>query len=314
MGTPDFAVASLQALVENKYNVVAVVTSPDKPAGRGRKIMKSAVKEYAKKMNLRILQPQKLRTVEFTNALVDLKADLFIVVAFRMLPEAVWCLPKMGTFNLHASMLPQYRGAAPINWAIINGDKETGLTTFFINNEIDKGNIILRKSEIIYDWDNAGTLYHRLMKEGAKLVIKTVNTIASDDVHVTNQNDLLNDFDELKPAPKIFKEDCKIDWNNNLTLIHNFIRGMSPYPAAWTELMNTETKKLMTLKIFDTEPHPTKTLLNPGVIDTDGKTYLKITARNGYLLIKSLQLQGKRKLPVEDFLRGFDFSNIKIIK
>ncbi len=292
MGTPEFAVASLTALVDNGLNVVGVITAPDKPKGRGRQLMTSAVKEYAIAKELTILQPTNLKSQEFLSELENLKADLQIVVAFRMLPEVVWSMPPHGTFNLHSSLLPQYRGAAPINWAIINGEKETGVTTFFLQHEIDTGNIILQEKEPISTTDNVGTLYERLMHLGAKTVVKTVKLIGDGKVEPKQQEE----SNELKTAPKIFKETCKINWNQPAEQAYNFIRGLSPYPAAWAILNNNN------FKIFETELNNTNLVV--GKIESDNKTYIKIGCAQGSLLIKELQLQGKKRMKTEDFLRG----------
>lgn len=289
MGTPEFAVPPLDTLVENGYNVVGVITAPDKPAGRGRKLMKSAVKECAEKHNLNILQPEKLKSPEFIEELKALNANLQIVVAFRMLPEVVWDMPEIGTFNLHGSLLPQYRGAAPINWAIINGEKETGLTTFFLKHEIDTGDVILQEKEPIHPEDNVGTLYERLMNKGAGLVLKTVQLIEKDEVVTTHQDG------EIKHAPKIFKETCEIDWSKPSQEIHNFVRGLSPYPASWTTI-NDKTHKIFKTSIDDTQMS--------SVIESDNKTYIRMRTADGSLLIHELQAQGKKRMTVEEYLRG----------
>ncbi len=289
MGTPEFAVPPLETLVESGYHVVGVVTAPDKPAGRGRKLMKSAVKECAEKHNLTVLQPDKLKSPEFIEELKALNANLQIVVAFRMLPEVVWNMPKIGTFNLHGSLLPQYRGAAPINWAIINGEKETGLTTFFLKHEIDTGDVILQEREPIHPEDNVGTLYERLMNKGAGLVLKTVQLIENDDVKTSFQDG------EIKHAPKIFKETCEIDWSKTSEEIHNFVRGLSPYPASWT----TINGKIH--KVYKTSKDDTK-LTKP--IDSDNKTFIRMKTKDGSLLINELQAQGKKRMTIEEYLRG----------
>lgn len=312
MGTPDFAVAPLKELIENQYNVVAVVTAPDKPAGRGKKLRKSAVKEYAETQNLNILQPEKLKNQEFNNQLKALKPDLNIVVAFRMLPEIVWQLPKLGTFNLHASLLPQYRGAAPINWAIINGETKTGLTTFFIDKEIDTGKIILQEEIEIAPDDNVGTLHDKMMQKGAKLVLRTVNLIAEGNYQPKAQNALIKDVSQLKAAPKIFKNDCKINWELPGKKIYDFIRGLSPYPAAWTLFQSIEGDKILSAKIFEADFLPEKHEMITADIDSDKKTYLHIAVLNGFIAIKEIQLEGKKRLKIEDFLRGFDIENYLI--
>ncbi|WP_420575458.1 methionyl-tRNA formyltransferase [Ekhidna sp.] len=299
LGTPDFAAASLKRLVESQVNVVAVITAPDKPKGRGKKLGVSAVKEYALEAGLPVLQPTNLKSHEFLEELKSYRADLQIVVAFRMLPVAVWDMPPLGTFNLHASLLPQYRGAAPINWAIMNGEKETGVTTFFLKHEIDTGEIIFQEKEPIYEDDNVGTLYHRLMKKGADLVLKTVRAVEAGD----NPRFPQNMDQEIKHAPKIFKEDCKIDWQQKSETIRNFIRGLSPYPAAWTEFH----KK--TLKIFEVGKAKEGTNKPIGEFYSDGKNYIRVNTKDGTLNILDLQLEGKKRMNVEDFLRGYQFNN-----
>ncbi len=312
MGTPDFAVAPLKELIENQYNVVAVVTAPDKPAGRGKKLRKSAVKEYAETQNLNILQPEKLKNPEFNKQLQELKPDLNIVVAFRMLPEMVWQLPKLGTFNLHASLLPQYRGAAPINWAIINGETKTGLTTFFIDKEIDTGKIILQEEIEIAHNDNVGTLHDKMMQKGAKLVLRTVNLITEGNYEPKAQNALIKDVSQLKPAPKIFKNDCKINWEQQGKKIYDFIRGLSPYPAAWTIFQSIEGDKILSAKIFEADYLREKHEMITADIDSDKKTYLHIAVADGFIAIKKIQLEGKKQLKIQDFLRGFDIENYLI--
>ena len=294
MGTPEFAVPSLEILVRNHYNVVAVVTAPDKPAGRGLKLKISPVKEVALKYNIPVLQPEKLKAPEFIDELKSYHADLQIVVAFRMLPEAVWNMPRLGTFNLHASLLPQYRGAAPINWAIINGEKESGVTTFFLQHEIDTGDVLFHEKEIISEDDNAGSLYTRLMIKGAALVLKTVQAIEKNNCKPQPQK-----FDkELKNAPKIHKETCEINWNKSAEEVNNFIRGLSPYPGAWTK-MNGKNCKIIKTKII--KPAEEK---NPGEFTTDNKTYINIFTGSGALSILELQMEGKRPMNVDEFLRG----------
>lgn len=297
LGTPDFAAESLKRLVESGFLIVAVVTSPDKPQGRGKKLGSSAVKNYALEANLPILQPTNLKSHDFLQELKSYQADLQIVVAFRMLPEAVWNMPRLGTFNLHASLLPQYRGAAPINWAIINGEKETGVTTFFLKHEIDTGEIIFQEKELINDNDSVGDLYERLMIKGADLVVKTAEAISNGDYPQYPQNTI----EPLRVAPKIFKEDCKIDWSQSSEKVQNFIRGLSPYPAAWTHL---EGK---TLKIFKSQLSETESQRDIGVFESDNKTYLRIKTGDKSLDILELQLEGKRRMDVQEFLRGFQF-------
>ena len=303
MGTPDFAVESLKHLVEGGYNVVGVITMPDKPAGRGHKIQFSPVKEYALSQGLPLLQPEKLKDENFITELRDWKADLQIVVAFRMLPEIVWNMPRLGTFNLHASLLPQYRGAAPINWAVINGEKETGATTFFLTHEIDTGRIILQQRIPILDEDNAGTVHDKLMIMGAQMVTKTVDYILSGNYDTTAQEEILP-ADILKPAPKIFKETCRIDWSQPIECIHNLVRGMSPYPAAWSELYLSEENPYL-VKIYESEPIRKNHNLKMGTIVTDNRKYIDIACSDGFLRPKVLQLAGKKKMPTEDLLRGF---------
>lgn len=297
LGTPDFAATSLKKLVESNVNVVAVITAPDKPKGRGKKLGISAVKEYALEADLPILQPTNLKSPDFLDELRSFNADLQIVVAFRMLPVAVWDMPPLGTFNLHASLLPQYRGAAPINWAIINGETETGVTTFFLKHEIDTGEIIFQESEPIHPGDNVGSLYNRLMHKGADLVLKTVRAIANDDYPQIPQNT----NQELKSAPKIFKDDCKINWEQPSEVIENFIRGLSPYPAAWSELDGK------TIKIYQVRKSSAGTNKPAGEFYSDGKTFLRVNTKTGTLDIQDLQLEGKRRMPVQDFLRGYQF-------
>lgn len=300
MGTPDFAVESLRMLVENDYNVVGVITMPDKPAGRGYNIQYSPVKQYALEHNLPLLQPEKLKDAQFLEELKTLKADLQIVVAFRMLPEVVWNMPKYGTFNLHASLLPQYRGAAPINWAIINGEKETGATTFFLTHEIDTGNIIFQEKIAVSDTDNAGDVHDKLMVVGAKLVKDTVDKILAGNISVIPQAD----DSELKPAPKIFRETCKIDWNRDVVSIYNFIRGLAPYPTAWT-LLKTETGEELNVKIFETEKEFVQHTFPCGNIVQDTPNQIKVAVKNGFIRLKNIQLAGKKRMSAEDFLRGY---------
>jgi methionyl-tRNA formyltransferase len=304
MGTPGFAVASLQALIEGGYNVVGVVTAPDKPAGRGQKITASAVKLYAQEKGISILQPEKLKAPEFIDELQNLKADLQVVVAFRMLPEIVWNMPPLGTFNLHASLLPLYRGAAPINWAIINGETQSGVTTFKLQHEIDTGNIIFQEKVNIDPDDNVEILHDKLMAIGAQLVTKTVDALATENIQFISQDELIAKGFETKHAPKIFKDDCKINWNNNGENIRNLIRGLSPYPAAWTNLI-ANNEKQTPLKIFRADFEAASYAVEPGSIYSDGKTFLKIGANNGWLSIKELQLSGKKRMNTDEFLRGF---------
>lgn len=305
MGTPDFAVESLRALVEGGYNVVGVITMPDKPMGRhGSVAQASAVKRYAVSVGLPVLQPEKLKDEAFLSELRSLKADLQIVVAFRMLPEVVWNMPPMGTFNLHASLLPQYRGAAPINWAVINGDTETGVTTFFLSHEIDTGKIIRQKRLPIADTDDVETVHDALMRMGAGLVIETVDSLLAGGVETVPQEKLFKDPAELRPAPKIFKETCRIDWRQPMKRIYDFIRGLSPYPAAWTELVSSDGKRL-SLKVYQAEKRPARPDAPIGSIHTDHKSYIDIAVEDGYLRLLSLQVAGKKRMGVADFLNGF---------
>ena len=298
MGTPEFAVPSLEILIENNYNVVAVITAPDRPAGRGQKIRISDVKKAALKHNLPVLQPEKLKDPAFIEELKSYNANLQIVVAFRMLPEIVWNMPDIGTFNLHASLLPQYRGAAPINWAIMNGEKETGITTFFLQHQIDTGDILFQAKEPILDEDNVGSLYARLMQKGAELTLSTVQKIEQNDFSTTPQNETL----ELKEAPKIFKETCKIDWSKSAKEVHNHIRGLSPYPVAWTTL-HEKTMKIYSSQITTDDSSHVKA----GEIKTDGKTFLNFASNDFFISVIELQLEGKKRMKVEDFLRGYKF-------
>lgn len=317
MGTPDFAVESLRILVENKYNIVAVITAPDKPVGRGQKLGISPVKEYLLENapDIPILQPEKLKNPEFLEKLRSYQADLQIVVAFRMLPEVVWMMPKLGTFNLHGSLLPQYRGAAPINWAIMNGEIETGVTTFFLKQEIDTGSVIFQEKEPISLTDNVGDVYNRLMHRGAVLVLKTVKAIESG-VYPQEPQD---ETGEIHHAPKIFKETCQIDWNQPVKKVHDFIRGLSPYPVAWT-MMNDKNCRIYRASMWSVENTGTHSLttgakelpeITPlgvklsGSYYTDGKKYLHFQCADGLLAVEELQLEGKKRMGVEEFLRGY---------
>lgn len=305
MGTPDFAVESLRALVEGGYKVVGVITMPDKPVGRhGSVLQASPVKQYAQSVGLPVLQPEKLKDEAFLEALRAWEADLQIVVAFRMLPEVVWNMPRLGTFNLHASLLPQYRGAAPINWSVINGDTETGVTTFFLTHEIDTGKIIRQKHLLIADTDDVGTVHDALMHLGAGLVTETVDLILKDRIEAIPQETFYRDAAELRPAPKIFKDTCRIDWNQPVKKVYDFIRGLSPYPAAWTELVAPDGSRLM-LKIYQAEKHPAEHTLAPGTICTPQKGMMDIAVADGYLRLLSLQLAGKKRVGVKDFLNGY---------
>ena len=313
MGTPEFAVESLRRLVEGGYQIVGVITMPDKPMGRhGSVLQPSPVKEYAVSKGLKVLQPERLKDEKFLEELRALKADLQIVVAFRMLPEVVWSMPPLGTFNLHASLLPQYRGAAPINWAVINGEKETGVTTFFLQHEIDTGEIIDQVRVPIADTDNVEMVYDRLMTVGGDLVLKTVDAILSGNVTTVPQGNLPVEG-ELRPAPKIFKETCRIDWSAGVKAVYDFIRGLSPYPAAWTELYSDEKNAVM-LKIFETEKIFAAHDLVPGTVETDGKNYLRIASSDGFLNVLSLQLAGKKRMNVKDFLQGYRHAEGSFVK
>ena len=313
MGTPEFAVASLEALVKAKCNIVGVITAPDKQAGRGMKMTESAVKKYAVRHHLKVLQPEKLKNIEFLNELRSLNADLQIVVAFRMLPESVWNMPPLGTINLHGSLLPQYRGAAPINWAVINGEKETGVTTFKLKHEIDTGDILMQESFPIDENETAGDVHDKMKEIGARVLVETVKGIADGtleerpqsavnspqnaetDSQLTTHNSL------IKHAPKIFTETCNIDWRRSIDEIQNLIRGLSPFPGAFTELGDK------TIKIFKSEKEISLPTSKPGRWESDGKTYLKFAAKDGYILLKDVQLEGKKRMLIEDFLRGYRF-------
>lgn len=301
MGTPEFAVTSLRALVEGGYNIVGVVTTPDKPAGRGQKIQQSDVKQYAVEQGLPVLQPVKLRDPEFQTALEALNPDLGIVIAFRMLPETVWSLPRLGTFNLHASLLPQYRGAAPINWAIINGETETGVTTFLLNHQIDTGDIIGQVRCPILPEDNIGTLYDKLMEIGSGLVLETVEKIAEGNITPIAQSHIPDS--ELKPAPKIFKEDCVIDWTMEGKRIVDFVRGLAPYPAAWSR-MYKEGAEVGSAKIFSVSFEATEHGHKAGDVRTDGRTKFEVACKDGWIALEELQLAGKRRMAVRDLLLG----------
>lgn len=319
MGTPEFAVASLDALVKAGYNIVGVVTAPDKPAGRGMKMTESAVKKYAVDHNLKIMQPEKLKNPEFLEELKSLHADLQIVVAFRMLPEAVWNMPRLGSVNLHGSLLPQYRGAAPINWAVINGEKETGVTTFKLKHEIDTGDILLQESFPIGENETAGEVHDKMKEIGAQVLVKTVKGLADGTLKEVSQENVQSSIFNaqfsseithspftthhslLKHAPKIFTETCKIDFTKTTEEVHNLIRGLSPFPGAFTELNGKM------LKIYRSEKEITPVTITPGFHETDGKTFLKFACADGYIYVKELQLEGKKKMNVEDFIRGYHF-------
>ncbi len=302
MGTPEFAVASLEALVNAGCNIVGVITAPDKPAGRGMQLQQSAVKKFALKNSLTVFQPQKLKDENFLLQLAQLGADLQIVVAFRMLPEVVWSNPPIGTINVHGSLLPYYRGAAPINWAIINGEKETGITTFRLKHEIDTGNIILQQRISIYDDETAGELHDRMKEAGASLLLKTIEGLAAGEL--TEQPQSLFSKDQstiLKHAPKIFTETCHINWSKPINEVYNLIRGLSPYPAAFTEFAGKKLKIYKTRKEYDSKAMPA------GSYETDNKSFLKFACNDGYIHLLELQMEGKKRMPVADFLRGFHF-------
>jgi methionyl-tRNA formyltransferase len=301
MGTPDFAVASLDALVKAGCNVVGVITAPDKPGGRGMQLQQSAVKKYAVENNLKVLQPEKLKVPEFLEQLKLLHADVQIVVAFRMLPEAVWNMPPMGTINVHGSLLPQYRGAAPINWAVINGEKQTGVTTFKLKHEIDTGDILLQESFLIGENDTAGEVHDRMKNIGAQLLLKTIKALADGTLAETPQSQISNPKSEIHHAPKIFTETGKINFTKTTDEVHNLIRGLSPFPGAFTTLNGKM------LKIYRSQKEIVTPKINAGEYETDGKTFLKFACSNGFIHIKELQLEGKKKNLIEDFLRGYRF-------
>lgn len=301
MGTPEFAVSSLQLLLDHSCEVVAVITAPDRPSGRGQKLTESPVKQCAVAHGIPVLQPEKLKNPEFLASLRSLNADLQVVVAFRMLPEVVWAMPRRGTFNLHASLLPDYRGAAPINWAIMQGETETGVTTFFIEKEIDTGKIIFQEKEVITPDDTAGTLYERLMQRGAQLVLRTVQAIAADSYPQISQPAVR----EGKEAPKLFRETCEVDWNRPAAEVRNFVRGLSPYPAAWTTL-NGLICKLFVVSVVDADAE-TEQDSAPGDHRTDHKTFLHFRASDAWVAVESIQVEGKKRMNVDELLRGFRF-------
>jgi methionyl-tRNA formyltransferase len=294
MGTPEFAVPSLEALVTNQFRVVAVITAPDKPKGRGQKLVASPVKEFALKSGIPVLQPFNLKSPEFIDELKSYEANLQVVVAFRMLPEVVWSMPSLGTFNLHASLLPQYRGAAPINWAVINGERETGVTTFFLKHEIDTGSIIFQEPEPIHANDTAGSLYERLMTKGADLVVRTVKAVESGEA--VGKPQIANR--ELKHAPKIFKENCEIKWDQPAENVRNFVRGLAPYPSAWS-VLDGQIFKVLRVSVANSNKQA-----NVGDYATDNKTYVHVKAADGWVSIDELQPEGKKRMSVSDFLRG----------
>jgi len=299
MGTPDFAVPTLQILVENNYNVVAVITAPDKPAGRGQKLSQSPVKEYAVSKGIPVLQPTNLKSEQFLNELRSFQANLQIIVAFRMLPEVVWSMPALGSFNIHGSLLPQYRGAAPINWAIINGEKETGVTSFFLKHEIDTGDLLLQERITILEEDDFGSVYEKLKYKGAELALKTVQAIEAGDIHPIPQSQSL----EIKHAPKIFKDTCEINWDLPATKIKDFVRGLSPYPAAWTRL-NEKNFKIFKVEVLDNALYN----LAPGQVKTDNKNFLHVQTADGVISVLDLQMEGKKRMGIQDLLRGYTFN------
>ena len=319
LGTPDFAVEPLRRLLENQracsecgYEVVGVVTMPDKMINkRGNQLLMSPVKQFAVAENLPILQPESLKDEAFLDALREWRADLQIVVAFRMLPESVWNMPRLGTFNLHASLLPQYRGAAPINWAIINGDKETGVTTFFLKHEIDTGDVIYRDVVAIDEKDNAGTLHDKLMIQGGDTVLRTVEAIVRGEATAVEQRAMYDNECELRPAPKIFRETCRIDWGKSVGQVYDFVRGMSPYPAAWCELADAQDKEVA-LKVYEVEKELSAHNKPCGTLLTDGKTFVKVAVEGGYISLVEVQLAGKKRMPVADLLRGFPIEGFEL--
>ncbi len=308
MGTPDFATASLKALLDAGYHVAGVITAPDKPAGRGKKFRQSAVKKFALEQGLKVLQPPRLKNPEFLEELKAIEADLQVVVAFRMLPEQVWDMPPMGTINLHASLLPQYRGAAPIHHAIINGEKETGLTTFLLQKEIDTGNILLQKRLEIGTEETVGELHDRMMIAGGRLLIDTIERLRKGEISPIDQHQLIQTGTVLKPAPKIFKEDCRIRWNNDLNTVHNFIRGLSPIPGAFSMLISPKGETVA-VKIFRASREKNDEQLHPGTFLTDGKSYIKVATVGGFMQLHELQLAGKKRLQTAELLRGFALSD-----
>jgi len=305
MGTPEFAVPSLSLLYKNGYEIVGVITAVDKLAGRGKKLSESAVKKFAIQNGFPLLQPENLKDPDFIQQLENLNADLQIVVAFRMLPEIVWKMPRLGTFNLHASLLPQYRGAAPINWAIINGESESGLTTFFLDKQIDTGEIIFNEKILIRPDETLGELHDEMMIKGAELALKTTKAIQEGKVKLRKQNLFLSNEAEIKPAPKIHKTDCKINWNNDSLSIYNLVRGLCPYPAAFSEFVSSDDNKKIIFKIFKVSVEENNHELPSGTILTDNKSFLKIAINDGFIYIIELQLSGKKKMNISDFLRGF---------
>ena len=321
LGTPDFAVEPLRRLLEKQracencgYEIVGVVTMPDRMINkRGNQLLMSPVKQYAVEQGLPVLQPESLKDEAFQSALRAWGADLQIVVAFRMLPESVWNMPRLGTFNLHASLLPQYRGAAPINWAIINGDKETGVTTFFLKHEIDTGDIIYRDVVAIDENDTAGTLHDKLMLQGGETVLRTVEAIVGGNVAAMAQDTMYVSESELRPAPKIFRDTCRIDWSGSVDGIYNFIRGMSPYPAAWCEFVASDGHTVA-LKVYAVAREYTAHGKEPGTVLCDNKVFLKVAVDGGYISLTDVQLAGKKRMPVADLMRGFSFEGVQLLK
>ena len=321
LGTPDFAVEPLRRLIEKQkacrecgYEVVGVVTMPDKMINkRGNQLLMSPVKQYAVSESLPVLQPESLKDEAFQNELRALRADLQIVVAFRMLPESVWNMPRLGTFNLHASLLPQYRGAAPINWAIINGDKETGVTTFFLKHEIDTGDVIYRDVITIEENDNAGTLHDKLMLQGGETVLRTVEAIVNGEVKAIAQDTMFATEQELRPAPKIFRDTCRIDWEKDVCAVYDFVRGMSPYPAAWLELADAEGK-VVAVKVYEVAKEFVEHNFETGTLLTDNKSYAKVAVKGGYVSVVDVQLAGKKRMPIADLLRGFSIQGMTVCK
>lgn len=307
MGTPDFAVHTLKSIVEANYEVVGVITAPDKPAGRGRKLHESAVKKYATEQGLKVLQPTNLKDEQFLEELKSLDANLQVVVAFRMLPEVVWKMPEFGTFNLHASLLPQYRGAAPINWAVMNGETETGVSTFFIDEKIDTGEMIMQEKVAVDPVENAGSLHDKLMTTGAALVLKTLKAIEKGPVQTTSQKEA----GELKTAHKLTRENTRVNWNQDPDTIYNFIRGLSPFPTAWTTLVNGQNEQM--LKIYAAEKENAAHDLEPGIVKQENKE-VRVAVKGGYILLKEVQLPGKRKMTIKELLNGYQFfPNAKVL-
>lgn len=306
MGTPEFAIEPLKSIIEAGYNVSAVITVPDKPAGRGLKLQPSPVKVFAEQNHIPVLQPEKLKDPQFIQTLKELNPDIAVVVAFKMLPRDVWQIPRLGTFNLHASLLPQYRGAAPINWAIINGEKETGITTFLLDEQIDTGSILLQKSIPIGETETAGELHDRLMYQGAGLVVETINMLAAGTIHPIAQNQIKVNG-ELKPAPKIFKETCRVDWNNPSHNVFNHIRGLSPYPTAWTALktIRNDVETIIPIKIYQAEKLDQVHSQKPGTVKTDGRTFFHVFCSQGAIALKTVQQAGKKAMGIDEFLRGW---------